>query len=254
MGEGAGVLILEREEHAAARGASVYGRIVGYGASSDAFDMVQPDEDGAGALIAMRAALRGRRREGGRCRLHLRPRHRYTDQRPCRVDRDPSAVRRPTRRPSPRPSRRSAICSARPGRPRRWSASRRFGETCCHRRSTTRWPIRSAISTISSKARARRRGSSSRCRTRSASAARTPVWQSPGHRLLRSSRRRLRRSPHRPAARATTPRPRSSTPRAPRSPRRPTSASRSTQSPAARSSAGLPSTSTSPTSARSSTA
>jgi 3-oxoacyl-[acyl-carrier-protein] synthase II len=57
MGEGAGVLILEREEHAVARGATVYGRIVGYGASNDAFDMVQPDEFGAGALIAMRAAL-----------------------------------------------------------------------------------------------------------------------------------------------------------------------------------------------------
>jgi 3-oxoacyl-[acyl-carrier-protein] synthase II len=57
MGEGAGVLILEREEHAQARGATVFGRIVGYGASNDAFDMVQPDELGAGALIAMRAAL-----------------------------------------------------------------------------------------------------------------------------------------------------------------------------------------------------
>ena len=57
MGEGAGVLILEREEHAQARGAKVFGRIVGYGASNDAFDMVQPDELGAGALIAMRAAL-----------------------------------------------------------------------------------------------------------------------------------------------------------------------------------------------------
>jgi 3-oxoacyl-[acyl-carrier-protein] synthase II len=57
MGEGAGVLILEREEHAHARGARVFGRIVGYGASNDAFDMVQPDELGAGALIAMRAAL-----------------------------------------------------------------------------------------------------------------------------------------------------------------------------------------------------
>jgi len=57
MGEGAGVLILEREQHAQARGATVYGRIVGYGASNDAFDMVQPDEFGAGALIAMRAAL-----------------------------------------------------------------------------------------------------------------------------------------------------------------------------------------------------
>jgi len=57
MGEGAGILILEREEHAAARDAHVYGRVAGYGASNDAFDMVQPDETGAGALVAMRAAL-----------------------------------------------------------------------------------------------------------------------------------------------------------------------------------------------------
>jgi 3-oxoacyl-[acyl-carrier-protein] synthase II len=57
IGEGAGVLILEREEHAAARGAKSFGRIVGYGASNDAFDMVQPDADGAGAQSAMRAAL-----------------------------------------------------------------------------------------------------------------------------------------------------------------------------------------------------
>jgi 3-oxoacyl-[acyl-carrier-protein] synthase II len=57
MGEGAGVLVLESEDHARARGAKVFGRIVGYGASNDAFDMVQPDEGGAGALIAMRAAL-----------------------------------------------------------------------------------------------------------------------------------------------------------------------------------------------------
>jgi 3-oxoacyl-[acyl-carrier-protein] synthase II len=57
MGEGAAVLILESEEHARARGVTVLGRIVGYGASNDAFDMVQPDDEGAGALRAMRAAL-----------------------------------------------------------------------------------------------------------------------------------------------------------------------------------------------------
>jgi 3-oxoacyl-[acyl-carrier-protein] synthase II len=57
LGEGAGVLVLEREEHAAARGAKVYGRVVGYGASNDAFDMVQPDEGGLGAQVAMRAAI-----------------------------------------------------------------------------------------------------------------------------------------------------------------------------------------------------
>jgi 3-oxoacyl-[acyl-carrier-protein] synthase II len=57
IGEGAGVLVLEREEHARDRGAAVLGRVVGYGASNDAFDMVQPDDEGAGALRAMRAAI-----------------------------------------------------------------------------------------------------------------------------------------------------------------------------------------------------
>ena len=57
MGEGAAVLVLESEQHALARGAKVFARVVGYGASNDAFDMVQPDEFGDGALKAMNAAL-----------------------------------------------------------------------------------------------------------------------------------------------------------------------------------------------------
>jgi 3-oxoacyl-[acyl-carrier-protein] synthase II len=57
MGEGAGVLVLESEEHARARGAKVLGRVAGYGASNDAFHITQPDEDGRGAVQAMRAAL-----------------------------------------------------------------------------------------------------------------------------------------------------------------------------------------------------
>jgi 3-oxoacyl-[acyl-carrier-protein] synthase II len=57
MGEGAGVLVLESEEHARARGAKLLGRVAGYGASNDAFHITQPDEDGRGAVQAMRAAL-----------------------------------------------------------------------------------------------------------------------------------------------------------------------------------------------------
>lgn len=57
MGEGAGVLVLEAEEHARARGATVHGRLAGYGASNDAHHITQPDPDGRGAADAMRAAL-----------------------------------------------------------------------------------------------------------------------------------------------------------------------------------------------------
>jgi 3-oxoacyl-[acyl-carrier-protein] synthase II len=57
MGEGAAILVLERADHARARGAQSFGRIVGYGASNDAFHMTQPDENGRGAMEAMRAAL-----------------------------------------------------------------------------------------------------------------------------------------------------------------------------------------------------
>ncbi|MBI4219199.1 MAG: beta-ketoacyl-ACP synthase II [Chloroflexi bacterium] len=55
--EGAAILILESEEHAKARGAHIYGVVLGYGASSDAFHLVQPSEDGAGAARAMKWAI-----------------------------------------------------------------------------------------------------------------------------------------------------------------------------------------------------
>jgi 3-oxoacyl-[acyl-carrier-protein] synthase II len=57
MGEGAGVIVMERAEHARARGAEILGYVAGYGASNDAFHMTQPDKTGRGAEKAMRAAL-----------------------------------------------------------------------------------------------------------------------------------------------------------------------------------------------------
>jgi 3-oxoacyl-[acyl-carrier-protein] synthase II len=57
MGEGAGVVILEREDHAKARGATIYGRIAGYGASSDAHHITAPDPEGRGSTAAIRLAL-----------------------------------------------------------------------------------------------------------------------------------------------------------------------------------------------------
>jgi 3-oxoacyl-[acyl-carrier-protein] synthase II len=57
MGEGAAVLVLERAEHAAARGAKPLARIAGFASTSDAFHITQPDPEGKGAIKAMRLAL-----------------------------------------------------------------------------------------------------------------------------------------------------------------------------------------------------
>ena len=57
MGEGAGVLVLERESHAKARGANILAELAGYGATADAFHVTAPHETGAGGAAAMRMAL-----------------------------------------------------------------------------------------------------------------------------------------------------------------------------------------------------
>jgi 3-oxoacyl-[acyl-carrier-protein] synthase II len=55
--EAAGVLILERAEDAAARGATVRARLIGYGASADAYHITAPDPDGVGVGLAITSAL-----------------------------------------------------------------------------------------------------------------------------------------------------------------------------------------------------
>lgn len=57
LGEGAGILILESEEHARARGAHIYGEVAGYGATGDAYHITQPAPEGDGAYRAMKRAM-----------------------------------------------------------------------------------------------------------------------------------------------------------------------------------------------------
>jgi 3-oxoacyl-[acyl-carrier-protein] synthase II len=56
-GEGAAVLVLESEAHARERGAAVYGEVVGYGITNDAYHISAPLENGAGAVECMRLAM-----------------------------------------------------------------------------------------------------------------------------------------------------------------------------------------------------
>ena len=58
LSDGAGALVLEEYERAKARGARIYGELIGFGVSDDAYHMTAPSEDGAGAALSMGNAFR----------------------------------------------------------------------------------------------------------------------------------------------------------------------------------------------------
>jgi 3-oxoacyl-[acyl-carrier-protein] synthase II len=61
LGEGAGALVFEEREFALARGARIYGEVLGYGESADAYHIAQPDPESKGVSLAFTRALRSAR-------------------------------------------------------------------------------------------------------------------------------------------------------------------------------------------------
>ena len=106
LGEGAAMVVLEDYEHAKKRGAPIYGEILGYGTTADAFRITDTHPEGRGAITCMKMALRDAELNPSGYRLHQRPRHQHASQRPGRNagdQRSASARMSPTRCRSPAP-------------------------------------------------------------------------------------------------------------------------------------------------------
>ncbi len=101
LGEGAGMLVLEELERAKARDAQIYGEVVGYGSSADAYRITDIHPEGRGATTCMNMALRDAEPQSRRSRLHQCPRHEHGGQRQGRDDGHPDTRVARTRRTFP---------------------------------------------------------------------------------------------------------------------------------------------------------
>ena len=151
LGEGAGMVVLEELERAKARGAQIYGEIVGYGSTADAFRITDTHPEGRGAISCMQDGPGRRRPEPRRDRLHQRPRHQHQRQRQGRDAGHQAGLRRAGLQdsrlqhqehdgPPDRRRRRDRADHLPAGDPR---------QRRCRRRSTTKRPIPTATWTTS---------------------------------------------------------------------------------------------------------
>ncbi len=77
LGEGSAMVILEELEHARRRGAPIYGEVLGYGSTADAYRITDIHPEGRGAIACINMALARRQTQCDRYRLRQRPRHEY---------------------------------------------------------------------------------------------------------------------------------------------------------------------------------